>query len=270
MKPFPIEFEDFLHMRCNAFVATAIIGAGIVGGLATAYSANKASQAQQAAANTAAGINEQQLQLTSNINTQNQENLAPFRAIGTGANDILQNQLPTLANPAPFVAPDVVNETNAPGYDFTKTQGLKAVQNSAAARGLGSSGAALKGAATFATGLANSTYGDVYNRAVTGYNTNLNAQSTGFNRLKGLIDTGEAAAAGAATAGNQSALIGTTGANNVGSNVIAGGNAAAAGYNALGTAVNNTSNNIAGYAIAKGLYGNNNSLSSGANNNTGY
>jgi hypothetical protein len=45
-----------------------------------------------------------------------------------------------------------------PGYKFTLQQGLESVQNSAAARGLGSSGAALKGAATYTTGLANQTY----------------------------------------------------------------------------------------------------------------
>lgn len=45
-----------------------------------------------------------------------------------------------------------------PGYQFARTQGLKAVQNSAAARGLGVSGAALKGAATFSQGLADQNY----------------------------------------------------------------------------------------------------------------
>ena len=55
-----------------------------------------------------------------------------------------------------------------PGYQFTRTQGLKAVQSSAAARGLGVSGAALKGAATYATGLADQTYGNQVNRLLAG------------------------------------------------------------------------------------------------------
>lgn len=62
-----------------------------------------------------------------------------------------------------------------PGYQFTRTQGLKAVQNSAAARGLGVSGAALKGAATYATGLADSTFGDQANRLLTGATLGENA-----------------------------------------------------------------------------------------------
>lgn len=277
MKQIPIDFDDFVSDKiyCHSFVATAILGAAAVGGIATAYSANKASQAQQQAAQNAANINEQQLQNTQNINTQNQANLAPFRAIGTDAYNILAPQLPALTTPttaptfSPFVAPDIVNDINAPGYDFTRTQGLKAVQNSAAARGLGSSGAALKGAATFATGLANSTYGDVYNRALAGYTTNRDtslasfgatqtAQSNAFNRLSALINTGASVAGAGATAGNQSALIGTSGANNVGSNIIAGGNAQAAGYNAIGGAISNAANTVGGYALAKGLYGNNN------------
>ncbi len=45
-----------------------------------------------------------------------------------------------------------------PGYQFTRDQGLKATQNSFAARGLGSSGAAVRGAADYVTGLSNQTY----------------------------------------------------------------------------------------------------------------
>src|SRR4249920_2930399 len=50
-----------------------------------------------------------------------------------------------------------------PGYQFDLSQGLKAVQSAAAARGLGVSGASLKGAGNFATGLANKTYLDQFN-----------------------------------------------------------------------------------------------------------
>lgn len=46
---------------------------------------------------------------------------------------------------------------NTPGYKFDLNQGLQAVQNANAAKGLGISGAALKGAADYATGLANNT-----------------------------------------------------------------------------------------------------------------
>lgn len=49
-----------------------------------------------------------------------------------------------------------------PGYQFTLDQGLKATQAGMAARGLGVSGASLKGAAKYATGLAEGTYQQMF------------------------------------------------------------------------------------------------------------
>jgi hypothetical protein len=104
-----------------------------------------------------------------------------------------------------------------PGYQFDLSQGLKAVQSAAAARGLGVSGASLKGAGTYATGLANKTYLDQFNvgqkrfedtlNLNTGQQTNLQNQ---FNRLNSVATIGENAAAqtgaqgtsAASTAGN--------------------------------------------------------------------
>jgi hypothetical protein len=86
---------------------------------------------------------------------------------------------------------------NTPGYQFTLGQGLESTQNSAAARGLANSGAALKGAATYATGLANDTYQSQYNDLLStaqGYsglaNNSLGAAS-GFNQTGSGL-TGEA------------------------------------------------------------------------------
>jgi hypothetical protein len=128
-----------------------------------------------------------------------------------------------------------------PGYQFNLTQGLKSVQNSAAARGLGTSGAALKGASTFATGLADSTYQNQFNNAVTN-------QTNAYNRLKGLVDTGENASA-------QTGSAGTAAANTAANAQIGAGNAQAAAANATGTSLSNLANNIGGYAAYKGLYG---------------
>jgi hypothetical protein len=99
---------------------------------------------------------------------------------------------------------------NTPGYQFTLGQGLESTQSSAAARGLASSGAALKGAATYATGLADSTYQNQYNDLLntasgysglannelgvasgensTGANYN-NAAGTSLNQQASLLDT---------------------------------------------------------------------------------
>lgn len=280
------------------WVATAIVGSAAVGAAATAYSANKAAESQTNAANnaiaaqTAAGDKaaaayttasdkasgiyktaaDQSIAMQQGQYQQNRADLSPYRDAGVNANNQLQAQLPFLT--APIVMDQAALE-KTPGYQFNLTQGLKAVQNSAAARGLGTSGAALKGASTFATGLADSTYQNQFNNANTN-NTNT------YNRLKGLVDTGETAAAQtsafgtqAALTSGQSALAGATGQGNALMSAASGtgaaytgvGNAQAQGYtnignaqatasNATGGAISGFANNVAGYAAYKGLYGN--------------
>jgi hypothetical protein len=227
--------DDDGRKFCNAWVATAIVGAGVIGAASTAYAANKAASAQESAAQTSANVQE-------DIFNKTQANLQPFVSEGGTATNLLNAQLPQLTSP---IVMDQSTLEKTPGYQFNLTQGLKATQNSAAARGLGVSGAALKGAATFATGLADSTYQNQFANAVTN-------QTNAYNRLKGLVDTGESAAAG------QGVIGATTGAN-IGNAVVGGGNAAAAADNATGAAVNNLTNNIGGYFAYKGLYGGNNS-----------
>src|SRR5258708_35477072 len=157
-----------------SFIGTAVIGSAVIGGISTAYSANKAASAQTAAAQQAANTS------LSMYNTTRGD-LSPYRQIGQTASDQLTSRLSDLTSP---ITMDESTLRNTPGYQFNLTRGLKAAQNSAAARGLGTSGAALKGASTFATGLADSTYQNQFNNAVTN-------QTNAYNRLKGLVDTGE-------------------------------------------------------------------------------
>lgn len=80
-----------------------------------------------------------------------------------------------------------------PGYQFTRDQGLKSVQNSFAAKGLGRSGAALKGAADYTTGLANNTYearlGDYLNTYNSQFTNNLNAYDQMFSNTLNTTNT---------------------------------------------------------------------------------
>jgi hypothetical protein len=216
-----------------SFVATAVIGAGVLGAGATIYGASKAADAQTSAANTAANT---QLSMYNTTNS----NLAPYRAIGGQAATQLSGSLASLTSP---ITMDESTLENTPGYQFNLTQGLKATQNSAAARGLGTSGAALKGASTFATGLADSTYQNQFSNAVTN-------QTNAFNRLSTLVNTGE-------NAGAQTGAAGTAAASGAAGAQIGAGNAAAAASNATGGALSGLSNNVGGYALAKGLYGGN-------------
>jgi len=123
-----------------------------------------------------------------------------------------------------------------PGYKFTLDQGLRAVQNSAAARGLGTSGAALKGAAQFATGLADqtlNTQANIYSNNVARtagiFNSNL---SNYLSPLEYLGTLGENAAATTGTIGAASAA-------NQGNALIGAANASAAGTVGSATAISN-------------------------------
>lgn len=215
----------------ETMVAVAILGASAVGAAATAYSAHIASNSQTNAANTASNT------ALSMYNTTRGD-LGTYRDIGNVAAGDLTNRLGELTSP---ITMDQATLEKTPGYQFNLTQGLKAVQNSASFRGLGVSGAALKGAAAFTTGLADNTYQNQFSNAITN-------QANAYNRLKGLVDTGENASAQTGTAG-------TAAANTAAGAQIGAGNAQAAAANATGGAVNNFANNAAGYAAYSGLYG---------------
>jgi hypothetical protein len=116
-----------------------------------------------------------------------------------------------------------------PGYQFNLTQGLKATQNAAAARGLGISGAALKGAANYATGLADSTYQNQFNNAVTN-------QANAFNRLLSMSGQGQTAVE---TLGNAGLGVG----GNIAGNTIGAGNATAGGLVGAGNSLGNAYGN---------------------------
>jgi hypothetical protein len=254
------DFEDYPSAYCNAWVATAIVGSAVIGAATTAYTSSKAADAQVAATNKASDtqltLGRESNKLLADQYGQTREDLAPYRTAGNENLAELQKRLPFLTSP---IEMDQAALEKTPGYQFTKDQGLKAVQNSAAARGLGVSGAALKGAASFTTGLANQTYKDQFALE----NTN---RQNAFDRLMGLVTVGGNAAAQTATIGNKAATtqagVNTATGQGVAANTIGGGNAQAAAYNATGSAIGKAASDIGGYAAYKGLYG---TPSSGSN-----
>lgn len=227
------------------WVATAIAGGAALSAGASIYGANKAAKAQtnaaQKAQDTALGM----------YNTTRSD-LQPFRQIGQDAGNRLQSRLGELTSP---IVMDQAALEQTPGYQFALKQGLRAADASNIFKGLGVSGAQLKGRTAFAAGLADNTYKTQFDIA----NTN---QSNAYNRLKGLIDTGQNAAAQTGTLGEKAAY-------NTGQAQIGAGNAQAAAANATGGAIAGLGNNIAGFGAYKGLYGDNNSGGLGGNNNTG-
>ena len=152
---------------------------------------NKAADAQRDAANSA---NAQQMAMFNQI----RQDLMPYNLAG-------QQVTPQLLALLGIGGGDQQAMLESlPGYQFALKQGLLGTQNALGARGLGLSGAALKGGAQFAAGLADQTYGNQ------------------FNRLLQAAQLGENAAA-------QSGNFGTQTAGNIGQNMIGAGNAQAAG-----------------------------------------
>jgi hypothetical protein len=111
---------------------------------------------------------------------QSRADLSPWTTSGGSANtatgDLLGINGPDAATTA------MGNFQTSPGYQFSRDQGLRAVDAGAAASGLLRSGATLKAEQTFGTGLADQEFTNYY------------------NRLFDLSKLGESAAAGSATA----------------------------------------------------------------------
>lgn len=216
--------------------------AGVAGAGATVWGANKAADTQTAAAN-------QANQTIQNQYNTNAANLAPWMQSGQNSNNLASyltgasSNAPAgyngnvggqgaLANP---FAPTQAQLQGTPGYQFTLGQGLKSVQNSYAAKGLGGSGAALKGAADYATGDANNTY----NQQFQNY---WNQNQSIYNMLTGQSQQGLSAA-------GVLAGVGTTAAGQQSANTIGMGQAQGAAANATGGAISGAANTLGQYGF---------------------
>lgn len=225
-------------------IGGAIAAVGAVGGAVISSSGAKSAASTQAqAAEDAAHLQNDQYSTT-------QANLKPYMDLGSSYIDPLKNALANSMLTQQFSAPTAAQAQATPGYQFTQTQGLKAVQNSAAARGLGVSGAAMKGAASYATGLADSTYNDVFNRALQTFNTNYSSAANNVNRLQGIVGSGQNAAA---TNGS----LGAAAVGNIGNTLTSGANASAAGTVGSANAASGALSSIGNNALIYGLTQNN-------------
>jgi hypothetical protein len=227
----------------SGWVAGAVVGGAYLTSKAVSNAANTQSTAatqaaamQTDAANRAADLQYQQFR----------ENVAlqePWRQAGLNALPKLTEQANAMPPAFKFTAQDF--ETNQdPGYSFRFTEGLKALDRSAASRGGLISGGALKAATRFGQDLSSQEYNNAYNRALTGYNTGVARESTGYNRLAALANIGQ-------TTTQQIAGQGSTTASNVG--------------NLLQNAAGATAGGITGAANARasGYIGGANALTSG-------
>jgi hypothetical protein len=252
----------------------ALIGgiASLAGSGIQAFTGSQAANSQMDAANKAGNFDISQGNAANayqnNILSGDQKNLAPWLSGGQQA----AGQLSSLLAPGgglsqgwnqQFQAPTNVTETNDPGYQFRLSQGLDALQNSAAARGGLLSGGTAKAIDQYAQNDASNEYGNVYNRALGQYQQQYNQfetnQSNQYGRLMGLAGMGQQAAGqlgtfGADAAGNVARTnMATAGlASGAFQNV---GQAQANNYNAIGNGITGGLNNIGGLAQMNSFMG---------------
>ena len=165
----------------------------------------------------------------------------PFSMAGFDPNSLMRN----------FGAADFQTD---PGYNFRLSEGLKAIDRQAAARGGMMSGAALKAAGRFGGDLASQEYGNAFNRFQTNrasqaglYTDALNRERTRqmdeYGRLSDFTTRGANAAAGTGSSqaayGTNAANLMSQGAQAMGQGVIGAGQAAAAGQIGAGNTFNN-------------------------------
>lgn len=226
-------------------VAAAVVGGAVVGGVASNMAAGKQADAAGKAADQSAEASAQMRADLSPYNQVGQQAISPlWSAMGyttdAGGNRVA-NPNSVLQQQFQFNPKDLAS---TPGYQFALTQGLKSTNNSLAAQGLGLSGAQAKGLSQYATGLADQTYGNQYDRALSTYNTNFSAAQNNVGNLQNLLNVGQNSAA-------QTGQAGINAANNAGNYLTQQGNAQAAGIAGIGNAANSGINN---YMLYNALY----------------
>ncbi len=213
-------------------VAAAVIGSAVIGGVVAASSASKAAKAQQEAA--------KQAQQTAESTFDKQAALQePFRQGGlTAQNEIMQllgiggdkaaAGYGSLAKP--FGAQQFEQD---PGYAFRQSEGMKALERSAAARGGLLSGGTLKGIQRFGQDLASQEYGNAFNR----YQVERSAR---LNPLQSLMGSGQSATNVTTSAAGQEGQ-------NIANAQYGAGQARASGYIGVGNAINQGLGAVGGY-----------------------
>jgi hypothetical protein len=253
-----------------------VAGAAIVGGGIAAYGANKAANTQANAARETGALQsdvaDRQLALQKRQYEEGVQRQQPFLTAGTNA--LARMQAGEFTQPAAFNANDPryaqpgafsfgKNDFQAdPGYAFRLSEGTKALERSAAARGGLISGTALKAASRYSGDLASQEYQNAYQRALTGYGTQVDRSNTAFSR--GLTGY-NADVARADTGYNRLANMAGIGQTTTRELNAAGANYANTASNTLGNYGTAAGNAImgAGNASAAGTLGMTNTLASG-------
>jgi hypothetical protein len=206
----------------SATVGAAVVGAGasLIGGSQQAKASKDAAKSQAKA--TKATIKQQERALERQIGLQE-----PFRQTGV-------NALADYGTASQYTPFGMAQFQADPGYQFRMSEGLKALERSAASRGILQSGGTLKDITRFGQDAASQEYQNAFQRYLT-------ERQAKLQPLEYRIGLGQAAASG------QAANVGST-ATNVGGLMTSLGDIRAAGTMGQANAYNNMLSNISGLA----------------------
>ena len=224
------------------------------------FGANKQASAAKSAAAATQAATDEATQLQREMYQQTREDQAPYRQAGYNALAEMQRTAGNVPGAFKFGAGDYQAD---PGYAFRLSEGQKALDRQAAARGGLISGGALKAAQRYGQEMGSQEFGNAFNRALTSYNTGVASENQLYNRQAALSGIGQ-------TATN---LVGTAGQNygtNVGNALMNqganAGNARMAAASAYGSALSNIGSAYGRNPVSfSSLYGGNTSSGSAGN-----
>lgn len=197
-----------------------VAGAVVVSSAIGANAAKGAASTQSAAADRAAELQNQQYQ-------QTREDQAPWRAAGVNALGEMQRTAGNVPAAFSFTNQQMYQD---PGYAFRLSEGQKALDRQAAARGGLISGGALKAAQRYGQDMGSQEYQNAFNRAFTGYGTDVARENQLYNRQAALAGIGQ-------TSTNLVNQAGQNYATNAGNLITGGAAAQAAGQVGMANAI---------------------------------
>jgi hypothetical protein len=214
--------------------AAAAVAGSLMSSSSAEDAANTAANASTQASN--ASIAEQRRQYD-----LNRADMAPYTAAGTGAVNRLAAGFGTGGEFSNVFSNEDFLANRDPGYQFSMDEGMKALNASYASRGLGTSGAGIKGALAYGTNLGSQEYQNAFNRYRTQRGDTVNA-------LQSLAGQGQTGTANIGNQGsNTAANIGSTYMNNAANIGNAGMSAAGIRNSAYGGAANVLGRMYGGY-----------------------
>ena len=220
-----------------AFIVGAIVGAGasLIGGAMASSAASKAAKTQAKSADKATALQKQMYE-------EGVVRQKPFYEAGIAGQNRLMDLLglsdrKTAEGYGSAMRPFGMSDFEAdPGYAFRMKEGLKSLDQQAAARGGLISGNALRGAQQYGQDLGSQEYQNAYNR----YQTN---RANVLNPLQSLLGQAQSTANTLGSAGQNYAT-------NAGNTMMAAGAARASGYTGSADAWNRALGGAAGTVVS--------------------